>query len=105
MGCSIYNLANKNKKNFMISRKSIINNVGTFTRFTSNLKASLHSTRLLRTYSQKPLSLKSDDFSAKTSTNRYETLIILRPDLLDEERERQLAKFEAFTTRRRSRER
>merc|ERR1712224_132996 len=31
-------------------------------------------------------------------TNRYETLIILRPDMLDEEKDRQLAKYEAFLT-------
>merc|ERR1711975_214641 len=36
------------------------------------------------------------DNSTETPTNLYETLIILRPDMIDEERDRQLAKFEVF---------
>merc|ERR1712093_9239 len=31
-------------------------------------------------------------------TNLYETIIILRPDMLDEEKDRQLTKYEAFLT-------
>merc|ERR1712146_128449 len=38
------------------------------------------------------------DNSTETSTNLYETLIILRPDMIDEERDRQLNKFEVFLT-------
>merc|ERR1712093_326351 len=34
--------------------------------------------------------------SIKAGIHRYETMLILRPDMLDQDRDRQLAKFEAF---------
>merc|ERR1719213_1289215 len=36
--------------------------------------------------------------SAKTPIKRYETMLIIRPDIIDEERDRLLAKFQAFLT-------
>merc|ERR1712078_685624 len=34
--------------------------------------------------------------SLKAADRRYETMLVLRPDVFDEEKDRQLAKFEAF---------
>merc|ERR1712023_146418 len=40
----------------------------------------------------KPTLINSSDITHR----RYETMLVLRPDVFDEEKDRQLAKFEAF---------
>merc|ERR1712224_534365 len=42
------------------------------------------------------LATKNISDSSKNDDRRYETMLVLRPDIFDEEKDRQLAKFEAF---------
>merc|ERR1719321_377961 len=45
---------------------------------------------------QECLATKNISDTLKHVDRRYETMIVLRPDMFDEEKDRQLAKFEAF---------